>query len=90
MEILIRLDEEDKKNWQVIKDMKNDLIKLTLDDPKPDRSKEKLALAKATSDFWYNAIEKYPYLRNKRIAINSVDGYIFSYAGIQELAMYSR
>ncbi len=90
MEILIRIDDDDKAAWHKIREMQNKLIVISRENSNQDITQEKIKLDKAVSDFWYTMIEKYPYLRNKRIGINSQDGYIFSAASSLEILKYSR
>lgn len=79
MEILIRLDDDDKKAWTNILELnqqvKNNVI-------------AKNELQKTTAKFWYDMIEKYPYLKNKQLGMNFIDGYIFSYNSFLELYKY--
>jgi hypothetical protein len=90
MEILIWIDDEDKKKWQAIRDLHNSIVATVIQDRNSNVAEENKKLSILTSDFWHNMIEKYPYLRNKKIGMNAPDGYIFSYASLQELQQYSR
>jgi hypothetical protein len=89
MEILVRVDKDDIDLWY-------DLVKQHHDDyvagrtaPEDDMAVRTL-IQNNTSKFWDTMLEKYPYLRNKRIALNTQDGYVFSWNTLQELNQYRR
>jgi hypothetical protein len=81
MEILVRIDEDDKAKWQNVLFYYNSQNSEHLDTLVASRN--------ATSDFWHDMIEKYPVLKNKRIAMNFTDGYIFSFSSYTEMYQYS-
>jgi hypothetical protein len=74
MEILIYLDESDKKKIEEL------VLQCTETSIECDRAK---------SDFWLGMIEKYPYLKNKRISLNTYDGYIFEWYSARDLAKHA-
>lgn len=74
MEILVYLDEEDRKTIAALIGQCN------------------LGAAECTqakSAFWHGMIEKYPVLKNRRLALNARDRYIFQYDSDREFHQHS-
>lgn len=71
MEILVYLDDEDKKAIER-------LVRGCKGATEAESTKVKNA-------FWYGMIDKYPVLKNRRLALNALDHYIFSPAGHQDM-----
>lgn len=74
MEILVYLDEQDKKAIaQLVEGCK----------------KSKAECEATKSAFWHGMIEKYPVLKNRRLALNAYDHYIFQPSGNRDLQKHS-
>ena len=88
MEILIHIDDEDRAKWQAITALLSKLVKNEV--PEEELSQTRLEYQNAVSDFWHYIIQKYPYCKNKQIALNSLDDYIFSYSSHTDFFKYAK
>ena len=89
MDILVRVDKDDLDLWDsLVRQHHNDYVAGRFE-PENEMNLRTL-IQNNTSKFWDIMQEKYPYLRNKRIALNTLDGYVFSWNTTQELSLYRR
>lgn len=88
MEILVNIDDSDLVEWQKVVDLRNSIQR---GDIVPEEiSQAQINLKNFTSSFWDKMLSKYAYLRNKRLAINAQDKYIFSWTSYAEFARFSK
>lgn len=82
--VLVYLDEDDKNRWLEIYKMNyyytNNPMNFDL----------KNELDYKTKKFWYDMIEKYPYLKNKPIAIDDKNWVFFQINSSKEFHKYTR
>ena len=79
MKTLVYLDDEDKKNWQEVLDIREKVINGEL---------LPIELKKATNSFWHNTIDKYRVLYNKKISLNTAATHIFEWGQASDLSKY--
>lgn len=88
MEILIDIDDSDFAEWQKVADLRDKIQRGEV--LSEELSKAASDLKNLTSSFWDKMLVKYAYLRNKRLAINAQDKYIFSWNSYAEFARFSK
>ncbi len=89
MEILIRVDTDDLNLYdELVRQHYNNYVAGRF--APEDEMALRTLIQNNTSKFWDTMIEKYPYIRNKRIALNTLDAYIFSWNTLQELDLYRK
>lgn len=85
MEILVYLDEHDKKIWSEVVGIGKKFHWLTIDVNKKDASEDtklawmeiNIAYKNKTSDFWHYMVSKYGVLKNKPISIDQTGTFVF-------------